>query len=218
MTTSTLENVLTYCHIDPTGLDVRRLPIEIPDMGRQDLAKMFAALQFRTGAEIGVEQGVFAEVLCRKNPAVHLYAVDAWTAYRGYREHVSQDKLEEFYLGTMLRMAPYHCDVIRKFSVEASRDFKNGSLDFVYIDANHDFGHVVEDLVAWLPKVRSGGIIAGHDYCRRKNSRVYQCHVVEAILGYTGAYAIRPWFVVGAKQVSESETRDRPRSWFWVNE
>ncbi len=39
------------------------------------------------------------------------------------------------------------------------------SLDFVYLDARHDFQGVFSDLIAWWPKLRIGGVIAGHDYC-----------------------------------------------------
>ena len=49
-------------------------------------------------------------------------------------------------------------------SVEASKLFKDGSLDFIYIDASHSFVNVVFDLWAWYPKLRWGGLIAGHDY------------------------------------------------------
>jgi hypothetical protein len=45
-----------------------------------------------------------------------------------------------------------------------ARDVADSSLDFVYIDARHDRASVLEDLAAWYPKVRAGGIIAGHDY------------------------------------------------------
>jgi hypothetical protein len=37
-------------------------------------------------------------------------------------------------------------------------------LGAVYIDANHEYASVVEDIALWRPKVRKGGILAGHDY------------------------------------------------------
>lgn len=53
---------------------------------------------------------------------------------------------------------------IRMTSVEASKLYKDESLDFVFIDAAHDTESVKEDIAHWFPKVKKGGILAGHDY------------------------------------------------------
>ena len=42
--------------------------------------------------------------------------------------------------------------------------FQNESLDFIYIDARHDYKAVWDDLEAWFPKLRKGGLFSGHDY------------------------------------------------------
>ncbi len=58
-----------------------------------------------------------------------------------------------------------HCvSVIRGKSVEVSKQFTDNSVDFVYIDASHDYKSVKEDIEAWLPKVKVGGIVGGDDY------------------------------------------------------
>jgi len=49
-------------------------------------------------------------------------------------------------------------------SVEASTKFKDEYFDIVYIDASHEYEFVKEDIIAWLPKVKKGGIICGDDY------------------------------------------------------
>ena len=49
-------------------------------------------------------------------------------------------------------------------SIEAAKKVEDSSLDFVFIDANHHYEHVVQDMIAWYPKVRSGGLFSGHDY------------------------------------------------------
>ena len=51
----------------------RRLPVEIPDTGRDTLAAIFGELGFKVGVEIGTERGKYAEVLCKSNPGVQLY-------------------------------------------------------------------------------------------------------------------------------------------------
>jgi hypothetical protein len=53
---------------------------------------------------------------------------------------------------------------IRMDSVEAAKTYEDGSLDFVFIDADHTYEAVKKDIEAWLPKMKSGGIFAGHDY------------------------------------------------------
>lgn len=66
--------------------------------------------------------------------------------------------------------------VMHMRSVDAAATFADGSLDFVFIDAAHDYKSVCEDIAAWTPKVRPGGIIAGHDY-----ERYYENTVVRAV-------------------------------------
>ena len=53
---------------------------------------------------------------------------------------------------------------IKKTSIEATKDFENGSLDAVYIDAEHDEASVREDIQAWRPKIKPGGLLCGHDF------------------------------------------------------
>ena len=57
-------------------------------------------------------------------------------------------------------------EIIKKYSVDASKNFEDSSLDFIYIDARHDYDGVFEDLEYWYPKVKSGGLISGHDYTK----------------------------------------------------
>ena len=114
-------------------------------------------------------------------------------------------------------MRPYNCDFTRLFSTAASVDFKDESLDFVYLDGNHGLMYVVQDLCHWVPKVRKGGIVSGHDFIRRDHTG-YMMHVVQAMYAYTQSYGIEPWFVLGSKACVEGEVRDKPRSWMFVKE
>lgn len=210
---TTFERVLDWAGLTPSAMP--RSPIDIPNKDRNDLAELFGILGFKVGLELGVEQGAYAEVLCRRNPGVHLHCVDAWRAYSGYRDHVTQSKLDGFFEATRARLSPFRVSFTRKFSVDAASDFPMKSLDFVYIDANHTLEHVIQDISLWEKRVRHGGIVAGHDFCRRKPGP-YQVHVVEAVTAFTQAYHIEPWFVVGEKTAQDGHKRDRPRSWFWV--
>ncbi|RLI59813.1 MAG: hypothetical protein DRO67_09555, partial [Candidatus Asgardarchaeum californiense] len=55
-------------------------------------------------------------------------------------------------------------NIIRGDSATMADEFQHASVDFVFIDAAHDYESVKNDIAAWFPKVKVGGIIAGHDY------------------------------------------------------
>lgn len=188
---------------------------DIPGMTREDLAFLFAKLRFYRGVEIGTERGHYARTLCQSNPDLFLCCVDPWKAYSGYREHVSQEKLDGFYEETKQRLEPHQCQLIREFSSDALKFFANKSLDFVYIDGNHDYQYVVNDICNWMPKIKSGGIMSGHDYIKRKDAK-YKMGVVQAVQGYIDSYHIGQLFIVGSKEKKPDEPRDDTRSWFFV--
>lgn len=197
------------------GLDYSQpSPIEIPDVSRKTLALLFAELGFALGVEVGTWRGQFAEILCKGNPALKLYCVDPWKAYGGYTDFKSQESLEWSYGRAQHRLAPYKCELMRMPSLEGVTHFADGALDFVYVDGNHDFPNVVADIHAWLPKVRAGGILAGHDY--RQCINQHNMHVYEAVNGYTASYHIEPWFVLGRKLRVAGEIREGHRSFMWV--
>lgn len=127
---------------------------------RKDLAKHFARLGFNLGVEVGVAGGGYSVILCQANPNLKLYAVDTWGKYDTIRKDYHERKYKE----AKSRLADYNVTLVRKHSLEATEDFDNNSLDFVYIDASHRFNNVIKDIIAWKPKVRKGGIVAGDDY------------------------------------------------------
>lgn len=199
------------------NLDLSKKFIEIPDTNRETLAELFCELGYEIGAEVGVEEGKYSEVICRKNPNVQLFSIDAWEAYRGYREHVTQEKLDRIYETAKEKLKPFNATLIKGYSLDVVKDFEDESLDFVYIDGNHAYEHAVNDISAWSKKVRKGGIVAGHDYIKRKGNS-YLIGVVPAVNGFVEAYKISPLFILGRKETIEGERRDRSRSWFYVKQ
>lgn len=223
--TKTLEYILQKFNIsypeeiDGAGAKVKsiRMPVEIPNFGREQLANLFNELGYKIGVEVGVRDGGYSELLCKTIPGLKLYGVDPYEPHKGYRDHVKRstfqafekeahDKLDKFPNYTFMRM----------YSDQAVNSFADESLDFIYIDGDHDFFHVTEDITKWLPKIRKGGIISGDDYFKHKgNARI---HVYQVVNGFTDAWHIRPWFVLGSKAIIEGEVRDHGRSWMWVKE
>ena len=118
------------------------------------------------GAEIGVFEGYLSKfVLKYLNPKIY-YLIDP---YKEYKDTVGdlnypQETWDMIYSEVTKRFF-YHPNVIlvRKSSIEASKDIPDDSLDFVYIDGNHSPNSVYGDIVSWFPKVGVGGVIGGHD-------------------------------------------------------
>ena len=193
-------------------------PIEIPNTGRETLANLFKELGFKIGVEIGVQVGIYSEMLLQANSELKLYGVDPWTFYDTAGNFRTKGQLDEHYNAAVKRLTPYkNYVIIKKSSTDAVKDFEDDSLDFVFIDADHEYLHAVQDIVLWSKKVKKGGIVSGHDYrlSTYKNTRL---HVVYALDGYIKAYKIKQWFILGRKEKIEGEIRDKYRSWFWVKQ
>ena len=167
---------------------------------RQDLADLMNQLGgFTKGAEIGVQYGKHAEKLYHTIANLQLIGIDPWTKYSNW----TQEKMDQRYELTLQRLKPYpNIKIIRKTSMNAVKDILNKSLDFVYIDGFHDFDWVMSDLIFWVPKVRSGGIIAGHDYYP-----FYRAGIMTAVDAYVKGHNINKWYV----------TREKEPKFFWVN-
>jgi SAM-dependent methyltransferase len=182
--------------------------IEIPDTRTEGLVRCLAALGVKEGAEIGVEQGKFSEVLLAGIPGLHLYSIDPWERYERYGEAREQHLMERFHQEAVARLAPYNCSLVHATSMEAVKQFAPRSLDFVYIDGNHMFEYVVADIAEWAHVVKPGGIMCGHDFCQPKAKHRPWMHVKQAVAGYAYAYLINPWFIWRG---------DSAASWMWVN-
>ncbi len=180
----------------------------------KDLPILFKELGFKKGAEIGVLKGVYSEQLCKSNPELKLYSVDAWEFYPLKNNFRRPWMYPPIYEEAKKMLSAYkNNEIIRKWSQDAVKDFADESLDFVFIDADHEFQHFTNDLAEWGKKVRKGGIISGHDFGPSpKDKKETFCHVKEVVYAWTASHGIHPWFIL------ESPTNERENSWMWVKE
>lgn len=133
----------------------------------QDLAKGLAELASwiplaATMAEIGVWAGESTEIFCRSGRVKRLYSIDPWQDPK-----LTDDGRHEARFDAIAARYPKTVTKLRMTSLEAVKCFTDASLDFVYIDGLHDYWSVRNDIRAWLPKIRKGGFIAGHDFWDR---------------------------------------------------
>lgn len=121
------------------------------------------------GVEVGVFEGNFSNHLLSTWSGKKLYLVDVWRGLDNYDDSSNQKNLYtalHCITSTFKKVHEFkeRAVLIREESVLSSHMFQDGSLDFVYIDAGHDYTSVKKDLEAWYPKVKRGGIFSGHDY------------------------------------------------------
>lgn len=119
---------------------------------------------------IEVGSWVGASAIAMADAGAEVTCVDPWRMYGGYTDVLSAayaehgaDKVYQTFLRNIGTRKDRSIHPLRKTSLDAAAQMKE-QVDMVFIDANHDYDSVIEDIEAWLPHVRPGGIIAGHDY------------------------------------------------------
>lgn len=122
----------------------------------------------RSGAEIGVAEGRFTAALLRLCPHVTLWAIDHWpadypTADGGVMTAERQRRIKAQF-ASIIAANRARLGIIEKPSLQAAKEIVDGALDFVFIDADHSYEGCLADIRAWMPKIRSGGWMTGHDY------------------------------------------------------
>jgi predicted O-methyltransferase YrrM len=125
------------------------------------------------GAEIGVWKGQFTLKLLENLPDIkQYYCVDSWAHYDDFLKilkptgEMATCNFDDIFIKYKKYVKKFEHKIInlRMTSVEASKKVSDNSLDFVFIDANHAYEYIKEDILAWMPKVKKGGLISGHDY------------------------------------------------------
>lgn len=201
---------------NPTGN-----PRKIKTMDRQGLYLLFAKLGYKVGCEIGLEKGKNAQTMFECIPNLKLYAVDPYKQHSRYSNNTSSylSRWDEHYLEgvkeqAQKRMQGRNVIIIEKFSEDAAaHDIPDNSLDFVYIDGDHSYDFVMQDIILWGRKVRKGGIVSGHDYYYDSNKEGRYAKVTQAINDYTNVHRIEFYITSESPYIKKG---DAPPSWFFV--
>jgi predicted O-methyltransferase YrrM len=111
--------------------------------------------------EVGSFRGGSTAYLAEKSQSL-IFAVDTFLPYEINGEIIS-DTFTDFLKNT--DHVRDRVNILRMPSIQAARLFNNEVFDFIFIDAAHDYESVKNDIKVWLPKLKPGGLLAGHDYC-----------------------------------------------------
>jgi cephalosporin hydroxylase len=113
------------------------------------------------GVFLGKSLSFLAVEIINSGKNIRLDAVDTFEG--SPEKEVREKTLYDNFLQNIEPIKDY-INVIKSDSVEAAKQYEDNSLDFVYIDASHHYEYVKADILAWLPKIKAGGYIGGHDY------------------------------------------------------
>jgi len=146
-----------------------------------------------TIVEIGVWKGrslaYMAKIIQKQKPGIKLYGVDTFV---GSREMWAGGvPMPSFYeeVKKNLTDCGTPTELLNMLSVQAATLFKNKTVDSVFVDGSHETQDVLNDIDAWLPKIKPGGILAGHDYTTTVAMAVdARFSKSDMILSYTGCW------------------------------
>ena len=210
---TSVENIKNNRHIMykyKLNQGVEEYPVVLKGLNREGLVELWKELGYRKGCEVGVRTGGFSKMMFDGIPKLEMYLVDPFCNYKGYKERTDKHADNE----RIARKSLDGCNItwINELSEIAFNEIQDNSLDFVYIDGNHKYDYVLLDMLLWSRKVRSGGMISGHDYLTDK--RPYTRDVKKAVDDYTKRHNIAPWYLT---DIGNQRTKsDRHASWLWI--
>jgi len=135
-------------------------------------------MDFSFAAEIGVDKGGFSNHMLNRSKLKRLYCIDPWIdnfgsgvgKSKGEYDPDSNIRMKQCEDTLRKHLDDDRAEMIKAYSTEVSPEMPDGTLDFVYIDGDHSLEGIFNDIYAWTPKVRVGGVVAGHDYKDDPNS------------------------------------------------
>lgn len=202
---NTLKHIINKYNIDLE----KESPFELKIGRFKDIPRLFRELGFKVGAEIGVFEGSYSKWLLKGIPGLKLYGIDSWVVYDGYVDY-KESTMSKAQQKAIDNVRGYDCELIKGWSHDVVHQFEDNSLDFVFIDGNHSYEHAVCDIAAWSKKVKSGGIIYGHDFDDYSNSKRWkEMNVINAVEGWVKSYKIHPWFII---------TNNSNKCWMYVKD
>lgn len=137
-------------------------------VGRKEIPYLLQRTDL-VGVEIGVQHGVFSMYLLESGLFKKLYSIDPYPVkipgvFQNGEQYYCDDSNETYEIAIQNLSQYKESELIREYSNVAAFGFKDASLDFIFIDGDHTYEGVMNDLTLWWPKLKVGGIMSGHDY------------------------------------------------------
>jgi predicted O-methyltransferase YrrM len=115
------------------------------------------------GSWKGKSTAFMAVEIANSRKKIDFYCIDTFEGSVEHKDNPELPFLYDIFKNNMKPLEGYYKDM-KMTSMEAVKNFEDESLDFVFIDGSHEYKDIKDDIIHWLPKVKKGGILAGHDY------------------------------------------------------
>ena len=135
-------------------------------------------------------------------------SIDAWDT-QFTKAKWEQSDMDASYQTTINKLLPFgnRSSILKMESGTAAGLFGDNIFDFIYIDAGHQYANVKRDLNLWWPKLKPGGLFAGHDYFVRPNAALEDWGVIEAVQEHIQQYCL-----------DLKVTKEKMPSWYCVKQ
>lgn len=169
--------------------------------------------------EVGTHRADYARILRRDWKGKCLYCVDPWIIPEGYEPQakclwLSKGGSRELDYKEAVRVAlEFNRNTMKLLlmtSLDAIHQFDPGTIDFAYIDGDHRYEHVIQDLIGWWDRIRVGGILAGHDWIQPGESHSWAEGIQQAVQEFKILYKTTVWLIV--------EEGNLPWSYYMIKE
>lgn len=129
------------------------------------LSKLIKQHNVKILVEVGMKSGRNMDRILNQCPDLIAHGVDCWVPTENYKRWPdSSHAKNEREADQVVAKYPSRLTKHKGFSVPVSEAFEDESVDMVFIDADHSYEGVRADIDSWMPKVKTGGVISGHDY------------------------------------------------------
>lgn len=170
-------------------------------------------------AEVGTHRGAFARIFLKTWKGRHLACIDPWGIPAGYEfqagklEHrgPTRDDDQRAALNLLLPFGS-RFSLVKLLSCQAAQLVKDEALDFVYIDGDHEPPCPAEDLRLWWPKLRPGGVLAGHDFiCPGEDAGLWGRFIQPAVLGFAAEKGVDVMLIAEEENLPWSYYLEKPQ-------
>ena len=175
---------------------------DLTHVSGRELVPILKKINAKIGIEIGVDEGLTSRYFLSQLPELKLFGIDPYSEYLDWNgNYLNQDGRNDTFdlANSRLNKFGERYVLYRVTSDEAVDKFVDDAYDFIFIDGLHEYNQLLKDCANYWPKIKKGGVFAGHDYTAIEGVRKAADEFAES---------------VGAKPIHLPE-KD---VWYWIKE